>query len=359
MGHLDALRPLFEQIYNPILITDAQLDPPGPRILYANQAFSRLTGYELGELLGKTPRILQGEKSDRAVLDRLKATLKRGEFFQGHTVNYRKDGSPYWVEWNISPILDASGTTTHYYAVQHDITAQKELERLKNHLQEMVEEKTADIVALNEEIEATLRDTLLTLGEFVEGRSKMTGHHVHRVAAYSELLARLAGLADDEVERIKLASTLHDIGKLTVPDAILNKPGPLTEDEFDRMRKHTTHGHAMLRNSDHPLFQTAARIALTHHERWDGGGYPGGLAGEEIPLEGRIVAVADVVDALSSQRSYKPAWDDEQVHRLLRDERGRHLDPDLVNLYLGHLEDFHAIRDAWQDSLFSHQLDPA
>jgi len=349
IGHLAALGPLFDQVYNPILITTAELDLPGPEIIYVNRALCQLTGYSAGELLGQTPRILQGPRSDRRVLAHLRRCLGRNECFQGRSVNYRKDGSEYWVEWNISPVRNSAGTITHYFAVQRDISEHVALVELKNDLLELVDKKTHTINELNGEIESTLRDTLYTLGELVEERCRETGHHVRRVALYAGLLSRLAGLSPEQSELIKLASALHDVGKVTIPDAILHKAGRLDDDEMEVMMEHAANGHAMLKGSERPLFKLAASIALTHHERYDGTGYPNGLARDQIPIEGRIVALADVFDALGSARPYKSAWCDERIVAMLRCERGHHFDPGLVDLFLGHLGEFMAIRDAWRD----------
>jgi PAS domain S-box-containing protein len=134
--NIDLLKPLFEQLFNPIVITTSQLELPGPQIVYANSAFCKQTGYALEELLGQTPRIFQGEKTDRKVLDRLKQKLQAGEFFQDSTVNYKKNGSEYWVEWNISALHNKEGKITHYFSVQHNIGVYKELENSRKLLQE-------------------------------------------------------------------------------------------------------------------------------------------------------------------------------------------------------------------------------
>ncbi len=137
LEHMEHLKPIFEQSYNFIVITTPELEEPGPEFIYVNSAFTKATGYSAEELKGKTPRILQGEKSDRSVLDRLKKELKEGKFFQGHTINYRKDGSEYWVEWNISPIYNKSGELSCYFCVQHDITKQMDIQKETQRLLEI------------------------------------------------------------------------------------------------------------------------------------------------------------------------------------------------------------------------------
>jgi len=303
--NLEVIKPLFEQTYNPIVITSSELELPGPQIIYANRAFCEITGYEPAELLGQIPRILQGEKTDRELLDRLKSTLKGGGFFQGSTINYKKDGSTYWVEWNISPIYDTNNELSCYFCVQHDISAQKELERYKLHLEELVNQKTSTILDLNKEMEHTLRETLFAMGEIAETKSKETGLHVKRVAKYSSLLAKYYGLDEDSIKLLELASSLHDIGKIATPDHILHKPGRLTSEEFEETKKHSLHGYELLKNSDREMFKAASIIALTPHEKYDGSGYPHGIKGEDIDIYGRIVALADVFDALGSYRCYK------------------------------------------------------
>lgn len=160
-------------------------------------------------------------------------------------------------------------------------------------------------IYLNEELESTQQEIIYTMGEITETRSRETGHHVKRVAEYSRLLAIKYGLSEQEAEVIRLASPMHDVGKVGIPDAILNKPGPLTQDEFEIMKTHSNLGYEMLKHSNKQVLNAAAIIAQQHHERFDGSGYPHGLRGEDIHLYGRITALADVFDALCSDRVYK------------------------------------------------------
>ncbi|MTV50935.1 DUF3369 domain-containing protein [Heliobacillus mobilis] len=206
-----------------------------------------------------------------------------------------------------------------------------------------------DNISLNDEIEATQREIIFTLGGMVEARSKETGHHVKRVAECSSLLARLYGLSSEEAELLRLASPMHDVGKVAVEDAILNKPGRLTREEFNMMKSHTVHGFEMLCHSKRKILQTAAWIALQHHEKFNGQGYPYGLRGDKIHIHARITAVADVFDALSNDRCYRPAWPMEKVVDLFCRERGEHFDPDLVELLIGNLDRFIGIQKAFPD----------
>lgn len=202
---------------------------------------------------------------------------------------------------------------------------------------------------LNDEIESTQREIIFTLGEIAETRSKETGYHVKRVAEFSSLLARKCGLSEEEAELIRLASPMHDVGKIGISDDILNKPGKLTEEEYDMMKSHAVVGYDMLKHSNRQIMKTAAIIALQHHEKYNGTGYPQGLKGEEIHLYGRITAIADVFDALSSQRVYKPAWDMDCIVKLFREERGQHFDPVLTDLFLKHINEFTMILDRYRD----------
>ncbi|WP_230973818.1 HD-GYP domain-containing protein, partial [Thermithiobacillus tepidarius] len=192
-----------------------------------------------------------------------------------------------------------------------------------------------DQVALaTREIRARERETLLRLAKAGEYRDEETGNHVLRMAKYSRLLAEAVGLSEAECDEIELAAPMHDIGKIGVPDSILLKAGRLTAEEFRIMQAHTTIGHAILSGSPSRYLQLGAVIALGHHEQYDGSGYPQGLRGQAIPLAARIVAVADVYDALTSTRPYKPAWSVADARRYLQQQAGRHFDPDCVHAFL-------------------------
>ncbi|MGE3588409.1 MAG: HD-GYP domain-containing protein, partial [Ilumatobacteraceae bacterium] len=167
-----------------------------------------------------------------------------------------------------------------------------------------------------------------------EFRDTDTGEHTIRVGDLSGEIAAELGEPDDWVAQLRLAGRLHDIGKVAVPDAILLKPGPLTTEEFDVMKTHTTIGAEILAGSSSPLIQLAAEVALNHHERWDGTGYPAGLAGEGIPLSGRVVTVADVFDALTSHRTYKHAWTALEAAQYIIGARGAQFEPRIVDAFV-------------------------
>ncbi|WP_314410580.1 HD domain-containing phosphohydrolase [Pseudomonas kuykendallii] len=199
----------------------------------------------------------------------------------------------------------------------------------------------------------TLRQTRLEivqrLGLAAEYKDNETGLHVIRMSHYSQVLARAAGYSEAQAEELLHAAPMHDVGKIGIPDAILRKRGALDEDEWRVMRSHVTIGARIIGEHASGLLRTAQRIALGHHEKWDGSGYPLGLAGEAIPLEARIVAIADVFDALTSVRPYKAAWTVEDALDLLRRESGRHFDPRLVELFMGCLPDVLAIKARWAE----------
>ncbi len=199
-------------------------------------------------------------------------------------------------------------------------------------------------IYLRQDIEASQKELVYMLADAVETRSNETGNHVKRVGEYSYELGLLAGMNESDAETLRSSSPLHDIGKIGIPDAILNKPGKLTAEERIVMNSHATQGARLLANSDKHILKMASIIAGQHHERWDGKGYPLGLAGEEIHLYGRIVCLTDIFDALLSKRCYKPAWTREQVTEYIQSESGAFFDPKLATLLLENLEIFFKIR---------------
>jgi putative two-component system response regulator len=204
-----------------------------------------------------------------------------------------------------------------------------------------VRERTRELEEAHQEIlhQATILieaqvETIHRLALAAEYRDDDTGQHVQRVSRNCGLLARALGWQEEQVELIRKASPLHDVGKIGIPDDILLKPGKLTPDEWNVMKSHTVIGAKILSGSSFPLLQMAEEIALTHHEKWDGSGYCPGLGGEDIPLPGRIVAVADVFDALTHERPYKKAWSVDEAVSEITNQRGRHFDPQVVDAFL-------------------------
>ncbi|MGE5476898.1 MAG: HD-GYP domain-containing protein [Bacteroidales bacterium] len=204
-------------------------------------------------------------------------------------------------------------------------------------LADEVRKATATVIEREQEL-------ILRLSKAAEFRDPETGAHIVRMARYSELIARRMGLEPEFCDLILKAAPMHDLGKLGIPDGILLKPGKLTEEEFSVMTKHPLIGHEILSNSDSQLIQLGAEIALSHHEKFDGTGYPNKLAGEAIPLSGRIVAVADVFDALTSERPYKAAWPVEKARALLEENSGSHFDPACVAAFLAEWDQVLRIR---------------
>ncbi|EIC23572.1 HD-GYP domain-containing protein [Thiorhodovibrio frisius] len=216
-------------------------------------------------------------------------------------------------------------------------------------LQELVDDQTQCLVHKTLELEASRLEILRRLGRAGEYRDNETGLHVIRLSHYVQLLAKAAELPGETVERIMSASLLHDIGKIAIPDRILLKPGKLTEEEFEVIKTHTTIGAEIIGEHPHPLIRMARDIAVTHHEKWNGKGYPLGLAGTEIPLHGRMTAIADIFDALTSVRPYKEAWSLDKALDVIAKEAGNALDPELVALFLGLRPQIESVKETFAD----------
>ena len=227
------------------------------------------------------------------------------------------------------------------------------LARIKTHLrladqrkllEHHVTQRTSEILDLNHEIVETQKEIIDKMGSICEGRSKETGNHVKRVAEYSKVLALSYGLSEDQVHILHAASPMHDIGKVAIADDILNKPGAFTPEERKIMETHTLLGYEMLNGSNRKILEAAKITALEHHEKWDGTGYPNNLKGNDINILGRIAAVADVFDALSHDRCYKKAWNNDRVLQLFRDEKGKHFEPKLVDIFFEKQDIFQSIK---------------
>ena len=292
-------------------------------ITYVNDQFCEISGYTKDELIGKSHNLLRHPDMDKKVFTEMWVTILNKQPWNGIVKNKKKDGTYYWVKATINPILDNNGNIEEFIAVRNDITK---------------------AIQLHEELERTQEDMIMRIGEIGETRSLETGYHVRRVAEYSRILAQKCGLSSQEIRYLSDASPMHDIGKIGIPDTILQKAGPLNDDEWTIMRTHSETGYHFFENSDSPLLKAAAIIAYEHHEKWDGSGYPRRLKGEEIHIYGRITAISDVFDALGSDRCYKKAWSNEQIYALIKSERGKHFDPILVDLFFEHLDEFTAVQ---------------
>ncbi|WP_040854766.1 response regulator [Thiorhodovibrio frisius] len=253
--------------------------------------------------------------------------------FQGETVGFDLGAADY-ITKPIKPVI-----------VRARVRTQLALYDQTRHLETLVRERT-------QALERTRLQVVEILGRAAELKDEETGLHVVRMSRYVGLLAQAHGLEEDFCKLLQHAAMMHDVGKIGIPDHILRKPDRLDEAEFAEIRRHAEIGARIIgQNADdsHSLIELASIIALTHHEKWDGSGYPHGLAGEDIPLVGRIAAVADVFDALTSDRPYKAAWSIEDAVALLKRERGRHFDPHLVDSFEKILPRIIAVREASLD----------
>ncbi len=348
-------------------VMDTLLDPvfvlgKGDAVVDCNAAASTLLGANPGDLTGRPARELFAEWPSSVV-----AALGFSEAETELDLPDR-DGSTrrsYRITVASSSARDRSEDWK--LLVFNDITGQKsdarDMASTNEELEFWVKQRTAALrleVAqrtnaeerlreLNEEITKTQREILWTLSEVVENRSRETAYHVVRVGEYARLLSQGYGLSAEEVEIITAAAPMHDVGKIAIPDSILSKPGPLTDDEREQMKRHTTVGKDILGSSQRPLLRAASIIAHEHHERWDGKGYPLGTAGMDISLSGRIVSLCDVFDALYTKRVYKEAWPLERVLDLFRAESGKAFEPRLVNIFFERLDDILLVTERLAD----------
>jgi putative two-component system response regulator len=200
-----------------------------------------------------------------------------------------------------------------------------------------------------DELKQSRLEIVQRLGLAAEYKDNETGLHVIRMSHYSALMARALGFDEEAIEELLHASPMHDVGKIGIPDNILQKPGKLTPEEWEIMQEHPVIGARIIGNHTKGLLRMAYDIALTHHEKWDGSGYPQGLAGEEIPLVGRIVAIADVFDALTTERPYKKAWPVNEAVAYIREQSGKHFDPSLVEVFLSQLPEILKVKERWAE----------
>ena len=261
----------------------------------------------------------------------------------------------HFIEKHLTePILkiadEADEAYAHHSTIDTEAYAVKEIHGLAHNLNELNSEviekeqalkgKNEELKELNEEIELTLRETMIAIGEIEEARSNDVKNHTRRVSKLSGIIAKDYGLSDTEINLIELTSPLHDIGKIGISDAILLKPGKLTADEYEIMKEHAELGHNILKHSSRIALKTAAMIAYGHHEKWNGEGYPQGLKAYEIPVFARIVAIVDVLDALLCQRIYKDAWSKEKVLEFIKEQKGKHFEPKLVDIVEEHFDEY-------------------
>ncbi|WP_286233934.1 response regulator [Thalassotalea sediminis] len=222
------------------------------------------------------------------------------------------------------------------------VKSQLSLYSQAQHLENLVQERT-------KELNDTRVEIIRRLGRAAEYKDNETGMHVIRMSWFSRYLAQAMGQPEEWCELLYNAAPMHDIGKIGIPDRVLLKPGKLDAEEWAIMKQHAQYGADIIGEHPSPLLQLAKEVAITHHEKWNGTGYPHGLKGEEIPLSGRIVAIADVFDALTSERPYKKAWSEEKAIQLLLDEAGEHFDPNLVPIFIECIAKVREIQQHYKD----------
>jgi PAS domain S-box-containing protein len=309
------------------------LDQEG-RFIFVNDAVQRLLGYSSQELVGKHyMSLISGN-----------GPVEREQLFMERRVGelVRKDGSCRFVETSVSPILNSKGRVIGCRGIDRDITQRKKLE--------------IDLVESFKKLQNARVSTILGLAKLAEYRDENTGTHLERMREYARIIAETMSetpkynnyITDDYIADIYHSSILHDIGKVGIPDSILLKPGKLTAAEFEVIKRHSAIGGDALRAVEKQIegqsFLTLGKeIAYHHHEKWDGTGYPDGLAGEDIPLSARQVALADVYDALTTKRCYKEAYDHEKAKEIIMSERGRQFDPDVVDAFIAREDEFKKI----------------
>lgn len=280
-------------------------------IQWVNPAFMETTGFSAEEAIGNKPSILRSRHTTRETYKKMWAVILSGGWWRGELINVKRSGEEWFSYLSISQIRDEQGVPLAYVGISRDITEMKQFQfRLKD---------------------ASL-EAIFMLSLAAEAKDEVTGSHIQRVQHYSEALALRLGLSPIAAEEIGYSSMMHDVGKLHVPDVILKKAGPLSQNEWKTMVQHPYQGIAILR--DKPFYKLARDIAGNHHEKWNGSGYPEGKKGKEIPLAARIVSVADVFDALTTSRPYKDAWSEDRALKELIQQRGTQLDPDVVDAFV-------------------------
>ena len=304
----------------------------------ANSKADQLAGMERGGLVGKTDEaFLSGDELElgQASFDRV--LVEGGPHERVDTVEIR--GQTKTFKTIRFPLLGEEGEINAVGGISVDVTAEREALRLRDELTTTQQEAI-------EALRLSRQETIEGLAKAINLHDASTGEHVDRMAPVVSKLATLVGLDQDRADLLCAAAPMHDVGKIGISAELLCKPGPLTAEERQAMELHTVIGHRIFAHFESDLCRTGGLIALTHHERFDGSGYPQGLKGEEIPLEGRITAVADVFDALLSDRSYRSAMSVDEAIGLMKDERGTHFDPEIVDALLGNLDEVLAVRHA-------------
>ena len=318
--------------------------------LYQKTSIKTLNNYKqsVGKLINYSKRLKQITAKEIKLKQKIKVLIQANHKDNKTSIDNIEALHHTILKENNITLFSLLGITI-LFIILLSIKVSKNVALSVDEIHKKVEEGIEQIDSLHDEIEETQREIIFTMGAIGENRSKETGNHVKRVAEYSKLLALYYGLDHKEAEMLKYASPMHDIGKVAIPDSVLNKPGKFDESEREVMNTHAKLGYDMLKHSDRPLLKMAATVAYEHHEKWDGTGYPRGLQGEDIHIYGRITAIADIFDALGSDRVYKKAWSDERIFKLFKDESGKHFDPKLIDLFFENLDSFLKIRERFKD----------
>lgn len=326
-GHLNLLS---DTAPVPFYIKDSER-----RYVFANRVAHEMAEVKPGAMIGLSDEDFMSPQQASLAADSDREVLAGGTFERVETTRVAGQMRTFL---NLKfPFVDASGQPAGITGISTDITSKRQAEALRGEL------SAAEANAIAS-LRASRQETVERLSRAIETRDLETGLHVARMASVAAYLAAKLGFDYDQVLLIRAAAPMHDVGKIATPDEILHKPGPLTLSERTVMERHTTFGYQILADSKSELLQMGAAIALSHHERWDGSGYPLGLAGERIPVEGRIAAVADVFDALLSDRSYRPAMSVGDTVELMLEGRGSHFDPTILDVMLENVEEILSLR---------------
>jgi len=336
------------------MITDSKRN-----IIYVNSMFEKLTGYTSEEVVGKTATEIRLNFDNEDKFEQIKEAIYNKEVWSGEFYNRKKDGSYYWESISLSAVFDEFNNVSHHISISKEITARKNIEISLENKRKSLED---DILMKIMEVEESQQAAIISIAKITEARDKDTGKHVERVQYLCKALASSLGEHDNYkgvvdtqfINDIFYASALHDIGKVNIPDNVLLKPGKLNPEEMEIMKTHVTMGDSILTDlikyySKSNLILMGRKIARFHHEKWDGSGYSGHLEGKDIPLPARIMALADVYDAVRSKRPYKEAFSHKETYDIIINGSGNHFDPEIVDAFISVNEQFDAIYTSLTD----------
>jgi PAS domain S-box-containing protein len=327
----ERLQVLMDRAPIPVYMKDAER-----RFVLANRVVHEIWGVEPYQMIGHSTAEFASPEVERSIAAVDDEVLRGGVSSESEETLTIQDLERTFLTARF-PLLDDAGDVAGICGISRDVTDMRRADSLRDQL-------AASQELAIEGLRASRQETVDRLSRAIELHDAGTGVHIQRMAKVATLLAERYGLSTERTLLLRAAAPMHDVGKVATPDAILRKQGPLTVPERAEMERHAEVGHRILADSTSDLLQMAAMIALTHHERWDGSGYPRGLRGKEIPVEGRIVAVADVFDALLSDRSYRAALPLDETLAIIEEGRGRHFDPALVDLLVDNVEEALSLR---------------